>query len=474
MLKQQKSILSLVAILLSVNSLFAQSLKDKVTTAYRTFSTQENLKNGISSLTVLEGKSGNTIFSNNSSTGLPTASTQKVITSITALDILGAEYTYKTTLSFTGEIDSAGVLMGDIIVTGTGDPTLGSDRYEQTKKEVVLAKWSAALKNAGIQQITGRVIVDDLFLNGHDTPGGWTWTDMGNYYGAGISGVNWGENKIGVRFRPGAVGSPTAIESLTDSLPEASIINEVTTAPNATGDNVYAYSAPYSNVIYLRGTHAQDLNKVIEISDPNPALTLAEQLRSNLNEQGITVDSVATTGKLLLNLGESVPKNATLVDTHQSPKLFQIVHWFNQKSINLYGEALLKSIGFLSGNQTDSDEASKLMAKYWEQKLKIPTSELKSVDGSGLSPQARVTTMAMSKIMRYAQDRPWFAEFYKSLPNINGMTMKSGTIGGVLGYTGYQKDKAGNTVVFTLLVNNYSGSATSMRREMFKLLDTLK
>src|SRR5690606_13070861 len=114
------------------------------------------------------------------------------------------------------------------------------------------------------------------------------------------------------------------------------------------------------------------------------------------------------------------------------------------------------------------------MAKYWEQKLKIPTSELKSVDGSGLSPQARVTTMAMSKIMRYAQDRPWFAEFYKSLPNINGMTMKSGTIGGVLGYTGYQKDKAGNTVVFTLLVNNYSGSATSMRREMFKLLDTLK
>src|SRR5690606_23408713 len=107
-------------------------------------------------------------------------------------------------------------------------------------------------------------------------------------------------------------------------------------------------------------------------------------------------------------------------------------------------------------------------------KLKIPTGEIRADDGSGLTPQARVTTMAMSKIMLYAQNRPWFTDFEKILPTINELTMKSGTIGDALGNTGYQKTKSDNTVVFTLLVNNYAGGATTMRQEMFKLLNTLK
>ena len=474
MLKLKTYILSFVVLFLCCNNLQAQSLKDQVSNAYRSFNSHENIKNGISSLTVLNGKTGELIFSNNASIGLPTASTQKVITAITALDILGPDYKFKTTLSYSGELDTTGTLNGDIIITGTGDPTLGSERYEGTRKNTVLDKWISKIKTSGIQRITGRIIVDDLFLNGNDIPSGWTWSDMGNYYGAGVSGVNWAENKIGLTFKPGIIGAPAQLAALTDSLPEVTIINEVITSSNGSGDNVYAYAAPYSQIIYLRGTHGKDLKKNIEISDPNPALTLAYQLRSGLNEQGIFVDSIATTGKLLANQHILVPKSTTTLDTHESPKLTQIVHWFNQKSINLYGEALLKSIGFLSGNQTNSDEAAKLIAKYWEQKLKIPTGEIRAVDGSGLSPQARVTTMAMSKIMLYAQNRPWFTDFEKSLPTINGMTMKSGTIGGVLGYTGYQKTKSGNTVVFTLLVNNYAGGATTMRQEMFKLLNTLK
>lgn len=474
MLKQRTHILSLVTLLFAANCMQAQTSDKKISNAYESFSKNEKLKNGISSLTVLNGKTGETIYSSNASIGLPTASTQKVITSITALDILGADFTFKTTLSYAGQLDTAGVLTGDIVVTGTGDPTLGSDRYQATMKNSILNKWTSKIKDAGIKQITGRIIIDDLFLNGNDVPGGWTWTDIGNYYGAGISGVNWGENKIGLTFRPGSVGSPAQLLALTDSLPERTIVNNVSTAQNGSGDNVYAYSAPYSQLIYLRGTYGKDLKKVIEISDPNPALTLAHHLRASLNGQGVRVDSMATTGKILADQGISVPKNLIALNTHESPKLFQIVHWFNKKSINLYGEALLKSIGFISGNRINSDEASKLMAKYWEQKLDIPTGELRAIDGSGLSPQARVTTMAMSKIMHYAQSRPWFTEFNESLPTINGMTMKSGTIGGVLGYTGYQKDKSGNTFVFTLLVNNYSGGAAAMRRQMYKVLDTLK
>ncbi|KGE15322.1 D-alanyl-D-alanine carboxypeptidase/D-alanyl-D-alanine-endopeptidase [Sphingobacterium deserti] len=463
------SILTLSAGLFTSTYSIAQSKKEKIATAYQTFSKSSKLTNGLASFTVLDGQTGEIVFSDNGMTGLPTASTLKVITSVTALDILGPNYTYKTQLSYTGSIDSLGVLQGDIIVSGTGDPTLGSDRYPQANGETLLNKWIYTIKNAGIKAIHGRIIGDDLFYNGNDVPGGWSWNDIGNYYGAGISGLNWRENKFGLNFVAGAVGQPA---KLRDEIKQGhvTIVNEVTTGTAGSGDNVYAYSSPYSTLIYLRGTYGKDLNKKIEASMPDPALHLASELLQALNDQDILVDSIATTSKRMMNQGERLTSSKTALDTHTSPPLKEIVHWFNQKSINLYGEALLKSFGQLSGNKSDTQQAAKLLAKYWEQKLKISSSELHIEDGSGLSPQNRVTTMAIAKIMHYAKGRPWFNDFRKSLPNINGMTMKSGTIGGVLGYTGYQEA----AFTFSLLINNYSGSSAAMRQDMFKLLDNLK
>ncbi|MFD2593740.1 D-alanyl-D-alanine carboxypeptidase/D-alanyl-D-alanine endopeptidase [Sphingobacterium griseoflavum] len=456
------------------NDLSAQITKERLNSAYQTFATSEKLTNGIASFTVLDGKTGAVLVANNAATGLPTASTLKVITTITALDILGPAYTYKTQLRYTGEIDSLGVLHGDIIVRGSGDPTLGSDRYAQANSETLLNKWIYTIKNAGIKQIHGRVIGDDLHFNGNDVPGGWNWTDIGNYYGAGISGLNWRENKLSLQFSPAGVGQPASLRNNDHGMPQLQFINEVTTGGNGSGDNVYGYSAPYSDMIYLRGTYGRDLKKVIEISMPDPALYLAEELRLSLNDQGVMVDSVATSSKRLLNQGERLSSDSKTLDEHTSPPLKDIIYWFNQKSINLYGEALLKSFGLLSGNRSETEQAAKLLAKYWEQKLKIPIGELNIKDGSGLSPQNRVTSMAMAKIMQYAKGRPWFDEFQKSLPNINAVRMKSGTIGGTLGYTGYHTNTAGQQFTFSLLVNNYTGSTTAMRQDMFKLLDNLK
>lgn len=455
-------------------SLRGQATKEKISAAYQAFTNSGKLTNGVASFTVLDGKTGETVFSSNPVMGLPTASTLKVITSITALDILGPAYNYKTQLRYTGDIDSLGVLHGDIIVRGSGDPTLGSDRYAQANSETLLNKWIYTIKNAGIKQIHGRIIGDDLHFNGNDVPGGWNWTDIGNYYGAGISGLNWRENKLSLQFSPAAVGQPASLRNNNTGMPQLQFINEVTTGGNGSGDNVYAYSAPYSDIIYLRGTYGKDLKKVIEVSMPDPALYLAEELRLSLNNQGVMVDSVATSSKRLLNQGERLSSDSKTLDEHTSPTLKDIIHWFNQKSINLYGEALLKSFGLLSGNKAETEQAAKLLAKYWEQKLKIPIGELNIKDGSGLSPQNRVTSMAMAKIMHYAKSRPWFSEFQKSLPTINNMSMKSGTIGGVLGYTGYQSSASGSSFTFSLLVNNYSGTTASMRQDMFKLLDNLK
>ncbi|WDF68207.1 D-alanyl-D-alanine carboxypeptidase/D-alanyl-D-alanine-endopeptidase [Sphingobacterium oryzagri] len=468
------TIIYLTTVLFGTTILQAQTEKDKIGDAYQQFVSSGKLTNGIASLTVLDGKTGQVIFANQSTLGLPTASTLKVITSITALDILGPNYTYKTKLAYAGTIDSLGVLQGDLIISGSGDPTLGSDRYANTKGETIINKWINKIKQAGITQIHGRILADDLAYNGNDVPAGWSWSDIGNYYGAGISGLNWRENKAGLTFIPSSPGQPARLDSSKQVIPAVKFINEVTTGANGSGDNVYAFAAPYSELIYLRGTYGRDLRKTIEVSLPDPALALAHELTNALLAQNITVDSTITTGKRLANEGIALPKAQTELDVHTSPVLKDIIYWFHQKSINLYGEALLKSFGLLSGNKADTQQAARLLAKYWEQKLKIPVGELHIQDGCGLSPQNRVTTLALAKIMHYAQSRPWFADFNKSLPTINGMTMKSGTIAGVLGYTGYHTRTDGTKLTFSLLVNNYNGSSTAMRQDMFNLLDNLK
>ncbi|ERJ60183.1 hypothetical protein M472_15590 [Sphingobacterium paucimobilis HER1398] len=460
--------------LLAISTSLAQSIQQNLDKGFQSFLAQPSIKNGMASLHVLDKSTGDIIFEKNSQIGLPTASTLKVITSITGLDLLGANYSYKTKLYYTGIIDSTGVLHGDIVVQGSGDPTLGSDRYEQTKGQVLLNKWVHAIQAAGITAIDGRVIGDDRLYSGHDVPGGWTWNDMGNYYGAGISALNWQENKAGINFQTGSLNSAAAITSTTSDLSYLQLVNTVKIGRSGTGDNVYAYSAPYSDKIYLRGTYAQDLKKTIELSLPDPAFALAYDLSKAINASGIILSLPPTTGQRLVEQDSIFPSKTAELDIHVSPNLTDIVYWFNQKSINLYGEAILRSIAYLSGGKTSTSDGANYLQKFWQQKLQLANSELSTIDGSGLSPQNNVTTNAMNKIMQYAIKRPWYDAFLKSLPIYNGMTMKSGTIGGTLGYTGYHKAKDGKDYTFTIIVYNYTGSASKMRQSMFTVLDILK
>lgn len=469
-----KKILAIYTFTLLAFSAEAQQIKSKIEQSFNSFLSQPALKNGIASLVVTETDNGRVIYEKNSQIGLPTASTLKVITSITALDLLGPNYTYKTELYYTGSIDSLGTLHGDIVIKGSGDPTLGSHRFEETKEDLLLSKWKKAIQTAGIDSIAGRIIGDDRFFNGNDVPGGWIWTDMGNYYGAGISGLNWRENKTGVNFKVSSPNKEASIVNTTSDISYLQLINNVKTGNKGSGDNVYGYSAPYSEKIIMKGTYGLDLQKTIEISIPDPAYDLAFQLQNYLAKDSIFAEQGISTGQRLVDLGESIQVKTEALDLHNSPKMSDIIYWFNQKSINLYGESILKMIGFISGGKTSTSESATYVKKYWEQQLKIPNSELDLIDGSGLSPQNNVSTSAMNKIMLYAVNRNWFPVFQKSLPTYNQMTMKSGTIGGTLGYTGYHEAKDGKKYTFTILVYNYKSSASNMRQNMFQVLNTLK
>lgn len=463
-----------VFLALSYTAVHAQDLTAKIHAAFHTFENHAALSNGIVGFAVMDSGTGQVLFEHNSKVGLPTASTLKTITSITALDLLGADYRYSTGLFYTGEIDQEGTLEGDIIIEGSGDPTLGSDRYPTSKPQILLDHWVGAIKHLGIRRITGRIIVDDLIFGGNDIPSTWMWNDVGNYYGAGISGLNWKENKAGVVFAPSQVGQPTPIQRMTEDLSYLQFVNEVTTGNNGTGDNVYGYSVPYSNKIHLRGTYGRDLKKTIQISVPDPAYLLGRDLQKALEKEQVTVETAPTTGKLLQEQQEKFGQGKKPITNHESVRTAEIVHWFNRVSINLYGESLLKTIGNEITKNPSTSSGIQVLTQHWQSKLGISSGELRLRDGSGLSPQNRITPAAMLQIMNYARQQPWYAEFYEGLPTINSMKMKSGTIGGVLGYTGYQKTAQGRDLTFVLLVNNYQGSAQNMRQQMFKFLNVLK
>ncbi len=94
-------------------------------------------------------------------------------------------------------------------------------------------------------------------------------------------------------------------------------------------------------------------------------------------------------------------------------------------------------------------------------------------DGSGLSPGDRVTTLTMATVLQSAKKESWFADFYESLPNYNDMKMKSGIILDVQTYAGYQTYN-GRELCFSIMVNNYNGSARSIKEKIFRVLDELK
>lgn len=458
----------------SIPSAYAQGLKQKIENAYKTFESDPQLKYASSSLSVLNAETGDVIYSTNGNTGLASASTLKTITSASAYHILGKDFTWETTLGYSGSISANGTLNGDIIITGGGDPALGSDRYDQSRSELILKKWADALQRTGIKDISGQIIADDSLFGTETMPGGWTWQDMGNYYGAGLSSLTWRENQFDMYFKPGRVGEPAELLKTDPEMSYLKIVNEVKTGAPGTGDNVYAYSAPFSTVVYLRGTYGVDLKKAISASVPDPAYDLAYRLQNKLRQSNIQVtNGIITARELAANRKPLIPQTK-IISIHTSPPLHEIVYWFNQKSINLFGEHLIKTIAWKEGKEITINQGTELVKKFWVNRIALDPNAINIYDGSGLSPANRVTTMAMAQVLQSLKKESWFDSYYNSLPQYNNMKMKSGSISDVIAYTGFHTSSTGIPVVFSFIINNYNGSSSGIRQKMFKVLNTLK
>lgn len=445
---------------------YSQTVSQRLNKAFAAFEKDEQLKHAISSFYVIDAKTGQVVFDKNSQIGLAPASTQKIITSVTAFELLGKDYRYKTQFLLANIKKEASLL-----IVPSGDPTLGSWRWNSTRDSNVLANVGMLIKSFG-SILNGAVMVDIRKWSSQSTPDGWIWQDIGNYYGAGSGFLNWRENQYEVLLKSGSkIGDRVDVIKTIPTLYLPDFKSEVIAAAKGSGDNAYIY-LPVNGAnsqVEIRGTiPVNEQSFSISGSMINPPdqfiETVVESNKNNFRQPRYL-------GSIFLN--DSINKQVEREYVHFSPSLDSIIYWFNKKSINLYGEALIKTFAYEKQGFGRTDSGVAIVKKFWKE-TGLDEDELNIYDGSGLSPLNRVTTHAQVEVLKYAKTKDWFPYFLKSLPEYNGMTMKSGTISDVKGFCGYNKAKDGKEYIFSFLVNNYSGKSSQLVGKMYKVLDELK
>lgn len=441
-----------------------QEIQMKLKGAMEKMQADSTLKHASVSLLVVDAMNGNTIFSIEENRALAPASTQKIFTSIAGYEILGKNFTYKTELLYEGQV-ATGTLKGNLIISGNGDPTLGSWRWDQTKDENVLKRFTAALRKKGIMRIEGGLQIETPFFNGGSIPGGWIWDDIGNYYGAGALGFNWRENQYDLILQSGAtVGTAVKLLSTKPAyVVKRKFNNELKAAAKGSGDNAYIYFPLGTGTPYLlQGTIPVD-EKSFSISgaSPHPSNDFILEWKMQM---GNTFKQVAV---------KNVSGSRKPVLVWESPPFDSMNYWFMKRSINLYGEAFLKTIALQKKRNATTSDGISVLQDFWKA-AGIEEGALQVMDGSGLSPQNRVTTRALVAALQYARDQAWFTSFYHSIPVINSLRMKSGSIGGARSYAGYHTRSDGTSFIFAIIVNNYTGGSSRVVRKMWDVLDEMK
>src|SRR5688572_26379070 len=167
----------------------AQQAVEKIRNAATALINDTQLRHAQISFIVLDANTGREVYAVNKELGLVPASTQKVLTAIIAFDLLGPSFRYSTPFS----INTSGS-QSTMVVRASGDPTLGSKRWEYTGEAAILSKIRHGLASLGVDpsMLTGVSFINPGYSLAL-VPEGWIWQDIGNYYGAGAQHFNWRE-----------------------------------------------------------------------------------------------------------------------------------------------------------------------------------------------------------------------------------------------------------------------------------------
>ncbi|GAP71635.1 D-alanyl-D-alanine carboxypeptidase/D-alanyl-D-alanine-endopeptidase [Candidatus Symbiothrix dinenymphae] len=465
--------------------------------ALKQFLAHESMRGASFSLLVKDVNSGKTLCAYDADRKLIPASVLKLVTTATALEVLGADYRFPTTLEYDGELTDS-MLTGSLYIRGSGDPTLGSSylatspRSYTPDQNTFFPIWQKTLIEQGIHTICGSVIADESIFDTEGISMKWVSEDMGSHYGAGCYGLNVFDNRYQLYLNTDSVvGSKPEIASCVPPVPSLRFHNYLKTDSVAT-DSTFIIGSPFANERYLYGVvPANKLAYLLKGDIPDPALYMAQYLHTQLTaDSSLTIEGTPTCYRLLAEANRQMPESRTELITTYSPPLSQIVRITNEKSQNLYAEALLRTLGLRYKPQkgevfSSAGKGIQVIHAHWKKKG-IDTSSLWMHDGSGIAAADKLTTAFLCNLLIYMATKSEQAEaFTASLPKagLEGTVasflrgtplqghaqLKSGSMGRVRAYAGYiTKDEKQYAIV--LIANNFTGTDKAIRKELEKLL----
>ena len=352
------------------------------------------------------------VISHRSEKVLVPASSLKLFTTLSAIHLLGEDFRFSTILGYKGSIDKQGVLKGDLILKGGGDPTLGSERMASCLSlDELLSRLVSQVSQAGITCIKGDIIVDESIFDSYPISPSWQWNDLGNYYASGGWGVNVLENQYKAYFKNrGVVGERPTLAGTDPKIPNLKLSNEVIVDSSHTGDQAYIFGGPYNFDKRIVGTIPQGQGSfVIKGSIPDPPTFMAQILSTALAKANIQSDDFRVQFRQLTTKGFSG------LDTIYSPELREIARITNMKSLNLHTEAILKMIGYQERGQGSGQngiaEIRTILRSYG-----VDTDNLHFHDGSGLSARNLISSHSMARFLAGLVDEASMEELLYYLP----------------------------------------------------------
>ncbi|MBA3319214.1 MAG: D-alanyl-D-alanine carboxypeptidase/D-alanyl-D-alanine-endopeptidase [Gemmatimonadales bacterium] len=466
----------LCLLLLALPALSAQSLAQRVDQRLDTPPFDKSLW-GVS----LVDHGGKVLYGRNDRRLFTPASNAKLIVTAVASALLPPDFAVRTSLYAAGPV-VAGVLRGDLVLYGRGDPSF-SRRCYATDTLIAgvcdrdpfarLRLMADALKAGGIRQIQGDLIGDGSYFEAASLHPGWELFDLNWWYAAPVSALAFNDNSLDFVWQPGIVVGAPALISLWPDLGDVAFENRtVTVGPGGETDiGDRFFRQPGTAQIWAEGTVALDRPPRTEsfaVADPN--LFAARALRQALADAGIAVTGTtrSTTDSAIYAAARARP---ALAETRSRPMRDWIFPILNT-SQNLFAEMLLKQLGRRFGAGGSWKEGLAVERRFLIDSVKIDSTEFHLSDGSGLSGENLMSPNAFTRMLRYIRRHPRFATFSPGLPQAGGtgnlrtrftatplagrVRGKTGSIAGVNTLAGYIERPDGKPLTFSIEVNHHA------------------
>lgn len=440
------------------------------------------LQRGAAAIAVQSLDHGDALFRYNADRLLIPASTLKLVTVAAAAEVLGWDFRYTTTIAAAGPIED-GVLRGDLVVRGQGDPTINR-RYDGG--DGVLAEWAGRLSAGGLRRVNGRLVGDDRAFAGEPWGTGWSWDDPQYAYGAAVGALHLAGGTQPLIIVPGLEpGRPASVTLL--GPPILSIDADVLTVERESAPSIAFRRIPNQRRLHVTGRIAADaLPLILYPSVTNPTEQFLLSLKTALESEGIAVGG----GPADIDELDAPPvtRGPPLLE-HRSPPLSAIAGVTLKASHNLHAESLLRAIGLTAGPVATAEAGLRIVSGVL-QAWGVPDGAVIAADGSGLSRRNYVTADALLAVLRRMatderhRDR-WMAALplggvdgtlanrFQSEPSHGRVRAKTGSLSSVRALAGYVRTLGDETLAFVILLNDASAGKGELDDVIDRAVDRL-